>query len=260
MERRDQPAGERNGANARGRGFVLLHGAMLGSWIWERVLPALDAPAVAIDLPGRGSRPAEIGKLGLVDVIDSVLDDIRGSELQSLVLVAHSLSGILVPGIVSRTEAPISHVVFVGAAVPEPGRRYLDLLPTFERHFLRLILRLQKKGPLTPAWAARKALCNDLDPATTQSVVERLSREVPRLYSDPIPGELPPDLPSVYVKLAKDQAVSTATQEDSIARLPNVRIESLDAGHLPMLAQPERLAAILNSVRAPRRAVEHGTS
>src|SRR5262245_7319889 len=36
-------------------GLVLLHGAMLARWIWERAVPRLARPALAVDFPGRGT-------------------------------------------------------------------------------------------------------------------------------------------------------------------------------------------------------------
>lgn len=33
---------------------VLVHGAGMGSSCWDRLVPLLDGPAVAVDLPGRG--------------------------------------------------------------------------------------------------------------------------------------------------------------------------------------------------------------
>ena len=36
--------------------FVLVHGAGMGANCWDRLLPHLDRPAIAVDLPGRGSR------------------------------------------------------------------------------------------------------------------------------------------------------------------------------------------------------------
>ena len=48
-------------------GLVSLHGAMLGRWIWTRVEPFLAAPALAVDLPGRGARPADVTKITLGD-------------------------------------------------------------------------------------------------------------------------------------------------------------------------------------------------
>jgi len=229
-------------------GLVLLHGAMLGRWIWSRVEPLLAGPALAIDLPGRGTRPADVTKLTLDDVIDSVTSDIESWPVDQVVLVAHSLSGILVPALISRLPSRAVHVVFVSAAVPEPRASYLDVLPVSQRLLLRFVLLTQKKGLLTPGWAARRALCNDLDEPTTSFVLARLTREAPGLYGAPVPGDIPATIPMLYVKLSADHGFSPAVQDQMIARLHDTRLEEIRAGHLPMLGHPDRVAAILNSV------------
>jgi pimeloyl-ACP methyl ester carboxylesterase len=140
------------------RGFVLLHGAMLGRWIWDRVTPLLDRPALAVDLPGRGTTPAEITEVALGDAVDSVVADVDGGPFKQVVLVAHSLSGILVPAVTARIGDRVAHTVFVGAAVPRPGNSYLDVLPASQRLFLRVVLAIQRSGPRTPPWATRRSL------------------------------------------------------------------------------------------------------
>ena len=40
-------------------GVVLVHGGTCAADIWDEVLPMLSFPAVAVDLPGRGSTPAD---------------------------------------------------------------------------------------------------------------------------------------------------------------------------------------------------------
>lgn len=54
-------------------GFVLIHGSELGAWLWERLVPLLRRPAPAVDLPGRGSRPADRRSLSLEDAVGSVV-------------------------------------------------------------------------------------------------------------------------------------------------------------------------------------------
>jgi pimeloyl-ACP methyl ester carboxylesterase len=185
---------------------------MLGRWIWARVEPLLAAPALAVDLPGRGARPADVTKLTLGDVVDSVVADIESWPVERVVLVAHSLSGILVPALISRLLRRVVRAVFVGAAVPEPGSSYLDSLPRSERLFLRIVLLTQRKGLLTPGSAARRALCNDLDEPTTRLVLQGLTREAPGLYGAPVPGGMPASTPTLYVKLSADHGFSPALQ------------------------------------------------
>jgi pimeloyl-ACP methyl ester carboxylesterase len=238
------------------RGFVLLHGAMLGRWIWDRVTPLLDRPALSVDFPGRGTKPADITEVTLGDAVDSVVADVETWSIKRVVLVAHSLSGIFVPAVTIRLGDRVAHTVFVSAAVPRPGNSYLDVLPISQRLFLRLVLAIQKSGPLTPPWASRRALCNDLDDPTTELVVRHLTREAPRFYREPVAGEMPPRVPKLYVKLTRDRAFSSALQDKMITRLQSTRVETIQAGHLPMLGHPSRLAAILNSL--PENAPEVG--
>lgn len=227
-------------------GFVLLHGAMLGRWIWQRVEPRLAAPALAVDFPGRGDRPADIATVTLGDVVDSVVADVEAWPTDHVVLVAHSLSGMLVPGVISRLPRRIVHVVFVSAAVPLPGASYVDSLPGSQRILLRFALLTQKKGLLSPPWATKRALCNDLDEPTTELVIDHLTREAPRIYSAPVLGEIPASMPTTYVRLTSDRGLSPTVQDKMIARLHDPRVEEIEAGHLPMLGHPDQVAGLLN--------------
>ncbi len=250
------PPSQRRQHDSDDCGFVLLHGAMLGRWIWDRVTPLLDRPALAVDLPGRGTKPADITEITLGDAVDSVVADVDVGPFKRVVLVAHSLSGILVPAVTARLGDRVAHTVFVSAAVARPGNSYLDVLPLSQRLFLRLVLAIQKSGPLTPLWATRRALCKDLDEPTTELVLGRLTREAPRFYQEPVPGEIPPRMPMLYVKLTRDRVLSPALQDQMITQLQGTRVETIEAGHLPMLGHPGRLAAILNSLTEKTREVE----
>jgi hypothetical protein len=59
----------------------------------------------------------------------------------------------------------------------------------------------------------------------------------------------------LYVKLTRDRAFSAALQDEMIARLQGTRVETIEAGHLPMLGHPGRLAATLNSLTENTREV-----
>lgn len=72
--------------------IVLVHGAHHGSWLWRDVIPLLDAPAVAVDLPGRNDR-TRLRPLSLADCVHTVVDRIETARLQRAVIVGHSLAG-----------------------------------------------------------------------------------------------------------------------------------------------------------------------
>jgi len=216
--------------------YVLLHGAGLGSWIWEAVLPHLDRPALAIDLP----------HLGVEASVEHVLRKIEATVADGVVIVGHSVSGGLAMAVAERLGDRVEGVVMVGAIVPESGQAYVDTLPWSSRTLLRLLYLFKPEGTKPPAGVLAKALCNDLDAATTRAVVARSGIAAPGLFLDPVRWT-PPRVHPVYVKLTDDQSdVTPALQERVAARL-NARVVELDSGHLPMMSQPMSLAAALNS-------------
>ena len=60
--------------------FVLVHGAGFGANCWDRLLPHLDRPAIAVDLPGRGSRAGiDLASVRLDDCARAILDDVAAA-------------------------------------------------------------------------------------------------------------------------------------------------------------------------------------
>lgn len=105
------------------------------------------------------------------------------------------------------------------------------------------MLRRARNSIALPPALVRKEYCNDLDHATTELVLRKVTREAPRLYLDPV--EWSPHAPA-YVKLLRDASVSVKQQDRMIARMHATRVETIKSGHLPMLAQPQETAVVLN--------------
>jgi len=231
-------------------GLVLIHGSELGSWLWDRLVSQAASPTLAVDLPGRGAHPADRRSVGLGDAVTAVVHDVeQWTEADRVVLVAHSFSGVLAPAVTRALGSRVVAVVLVGASVPEPGRSWVDLLPLPQRLFLRMLYRVRPDGVLSPEGQNRKALCNDLDEATTQWFLDRRVPEAPGLLLDPAPtAEFPPDLPLHYVRMLDDRTTTDTKRDRMIRRVPGVIVHDLVAGHLPMLGQPQALADLLDRV------------
>jgi pimeloyl-ACP methyl ester carboxylesterase len=92
--------------------FVLVHGAWHGAWVWDKLraeLAALGHDSLAMDLPiSDGS--ATCGDYAAV--IEESMQDLR----EPPILVGHSLAGMAVPIVASRT--PVRTLVFLCAVVP----------------------------------------------------------------------------------------------------------------------------------------------
>ena len=224
--------------------LILIHGAGLGKWAWDRVLPDLEFPALAVELPRRGDTTQVLSSMGLEDYAQSVVEQIGGPQDERIMLVGHSVGGEIALRVASRLGTRVAGIALVSAVVPPPGKSMLSLQPWLQRLFMRAVFAFG--SPVPPEKVIRASGCNDLDEATCRMLVEKYSPESPRLFLDPVawtPAELPPCL---YVKTLLDRTVLPPIQDLMIARAKPRRVETLGSGHLPMLAKPRELAALLN--------------
>lgn len=222
--------------------LVLLHGAGLGSWIWDPVIPHLNVPVEALDLPGRVGTDALPRSVTLQHAIDAVHDRLHGPSI----VVGHSFSAEVALGVAAAHPASVAGVVLVGGVVPRSGRSFMSLLPYPQRVFLHLLLRLNRNGIRLPTSLVKSEYCSDLDAEQSARVLERIVPEAPRLYLDALNwSDIPDALPRFYVKLLRDKSVPLKQQDEAIGRIRATGVESIDAGHLPMLSRPQETAAAL---------------
>jgi len=233
---------------ATDHGYVLLHGACLGGWLWERLEPQLDGPTLALDLPGRGASPADPKTLTLDAAVDTVIAQIRDWGPSRVTVAAHSMGGIFGLAIGARAPELVERLVFVSAVVPEHGKPMLSAMPPSQRLMVPFLLRFRPQSLKPPAGGVRRSLGNDLDEATTAWVAERVVAEMPAYYRDPVQWDaLPATLPRCYVKTLNDQSGISETRQDRMAaNLGTAAVTEIESGHLPMLSKPDQLAAVLN--------------
>jgi len=217
---------------------VFLHGAGTGAWVWERVINELPAPAIALDVPGRslGATPERCA--------DALVAELNQRGIGSVILVMHSLAGVLAPRLVARLGTRVKRCVFVAAVIPPSGGSFVDAIGFVNRFILRILFKLNPKG-LTPSPAMlRTELCNDLSPQDSELIISRYTPEMPGLYLTPV-GKFSPLPRATYIKLLQDQSVPPARQGTMLTRLSQPIVRELATGHMPMLAAPTALANLI---------------
>jgi pimeloyl-ACP methyl ester carboxylesterase len=229
--------------------FVLVHGGSHGAWCWEPLLPHLAAPALALDLPGRGTKPAPLAALRTEDWARSVAEDVEAAGIERCVLVGHSLAGITLPRVLERIAPRVAHAVFVSCCIPRGGQTVFEALAADGRADLEAPVDPSGAASIDRA-AARAWFCSDMDEAQTRFVLERLVPEAVGPMREPVRlAGLRAPVPRSYVKLLADAVLSPAMQDGFAANAgPGCRIRPLDAGHDAMVSRPRELAAILNEI------------
>jgi pimeloyl-ACP methyl ester carboxylesterase len=223
-------------------GFVFIYGAGLDRQVWERVAQGLDCPYLLADFPMRKESYEARRELTLGDYAAYVRKQVEEWEVERFVIVAHSLGGVVALRAASDFSDRLAGFVAVGAAIPKEGGSFLSTLPLPKRWILSLILK--KMGTKPPESAIRAGLCNDLAAEDAAAIVRDFVPESIRVYTDPVVSSLP-EVPKLYVKLGKDKEFGPALQDKMIRNLSPKRIGNLNAGHMPMLSDPDGLRRTL---------------
>lgn len=239
-------------ATARPGPFVLVHGGGFDSRCWDLLvgeLDALGAASLAVDLPGRGRRPASLRDVTLADCAAAVRDDVDAAGLDEIVLVGHSLAGCSVPATIGLLGARVRHAVFVACTVPPDGHSAYDTLPADVQE----LIDAAGDAATTPMLSeiAARVLGDDLDEAQLAWCTERLVGEAPQLTTEPV--DLTPlraPFGRTWVRTTRDLIIPPGKQLAFAANVGRCPVVDLDAGHMCMVSKPAELAALLVAAAA----------
>jgi pimeloyl-ACP methyl ester carboxylesterase len=230
--------------------FILIHGASHSSRCWDRIVGLLDAPVLAIDLPGRGRHPGPLDRLHLADFIESAVEDIEGSEASDAVLVGHSMAGLSIAGIVDRVHDRLRHIAFLSCMIPSDGESMMSTLSPEHAKLAELAVP-DPAGVFPGKKVIVQTMCEGMD---EEQATFTLDICVPEAYwpmRDPVDlSGLRHRVPRTWLKQLRDRNPSPEQAEVFAARAGCTDFVELDTGHLSMITHPHELANLLNEIHS----------
>jgi pimeloyl-ACP methyl ester carboxylesterase len=230
-------------------GIVLVHGGTFAASCWDLVLPHLRTPALAVDLPGRGSRPADLTTVTLDDFTAAVASDIDATGWDRTLLVGHSMAGITLPPVVGLREDVLAGVVFVACTVPAHGQSCAEAMALEVTDDAAVRLE-EPADEMTGEDRARRSFGNDLDDEQYAWMTDRmLGGEAFGVVAEPCDlSGLTEAVPRFWVRLGLDAIVVPAMQDAGVGNIGGAEVIDLDAGHMAMVGRPVELAGILDDI------------
>jgi len=233
-------------------GLVLVHGGAHASDCWDLTIAELGFQAaelrtLAVDLPGRANKPADMATVSITDCVNSAVADIEDAGLGDVVVVGHSLAGVTVPGIVAKLGAArVREMILLAAFVPPQGCSVADTLRGPLAPLARTATWMPKSFPM-PTAAARFAFCNGMTRQQRKLVLSRLCLESPNIIVEPVDrSDMPDDVPRTWIMTLRDRALSARQQLTAIESLGGVdTMICVNGCHDVMFSEPKLLATIL---------------
>ncbi len=228
---------------------VLVHGLAGSTAWWEPVMPALrDRYVVRIDLLGHGKSEKPDSGYSMAEQGDRVAEVLDRLGVRHATVVGHSTGGYVATSLAEQRRDLVRALVLVdtGARLdaftdngplgdllfqPAIGQPLWPLLPD-------AVLRMSMSSAFTRDDQIPDALVADMRAMTYRSITATSDASDEYLRDRQEPDRLANlDLPAMVIYGSRDKRFPAASYGE-YRRVPNVRIESLDCGHSPMIEEP----------------------
>lgn len=240
--------------------YVLVHGAWQGGWCWRKVAHPLAATGGRVYTPTLTGLAERAHVLTPETSLETHVRDIAGllefEDLEDVVLVGHSYSGVVVTAVADRVPQRIAHLVYLDAVVPRNGECLYDRAPAQVKAHFEEQARQGGEGWRIPASAVSAQFLGLKREEDVRWVMPRLTAHPIRTFREPVTlGAGFPQMPRTYINCIGDKPLGQprTVQAEGIDDYHELR-----TGHDAMVTVPQEVVALLQGVGEARGAPTRG--
>lgn len=221
--------------------FVLIHSPLVGPLTWSLVEAEMKGRDLDVVMPRLEDAPDSKDPFWKqhAESVSRALGKIpRGT---TLILVAHSGAGPLLPVIRQAFVHPVQAYVFVDAGIPRPNASRLDLMKSEDPEWANDFQKELERGERFPTWSFEDLQEVIPDEALRRQMIAELQPRGLDFFAEPIPVfEGWPDAACIYIQFsgAYKQPAAMALQ----AGWPTYEVE---AGHFHMLVDAKTVTDLI---------------
>ncbi|MEL5995211.1 alpha/beta fold hydrolase [Hymenobacter segetis] len=234
--------------------FVVVHGAWQAPFAWQFVKKQLEdqgQKVVLVELPGHGADQTDPNTLTLNKYRDKVVAAINPLP-GNVVLVGHSLAGMVISVVAEQIPNRIDKMVYIGAFLPANGQSLLDLANTDSTSQLSANIIPPIAPPTlgipTPNLAG--LFLQDGSAAVQQLLVTNYRPEPTLPFLDPavLTAANFGKVNKYYIHTLQDHVVGYNLQRRMVRAAGVSHTYQLNSSHCPFLAIPDQVTSTLMTI------------
>lgn len=239
------------------KNYVLVHGAWQAPYAWQAVKTNLEKQGnkvIVVELPGHGSDNTSPATITLDLYKQKVIDAISTID-GKVILVGHSLGGMIISSVAEAMPSKIEKLVYVAAYLPTSGQT-LDQLAHMDPDSQLGVegnLIFNNDGTVdVKSDQIVNLFIQDGTPEIQNLVVNNYRTEPLTPFINPVvlTAQNFGLVKKAYIKTLHDHVVSPYLQNKMIETGKVKSVYEINTGHSPFLSQPNELSSILTKIAA----------
>jgi len=221
--------------------YILIHSPLVGRLTWSLVAEQLRQRGLNVIVPALKDSAESIEPFWKqhADSVSQALAELPKDK--SLILVAHSGAGPLLPVIRQALANPVHAYVFADAGIPIDGTTRLNLMKSEDPEWAAQFQEYLEGGGLFPDWSFDDLQEVIPDELLRRQMVAEIRPRALTFFTEPLPVfEGWPDADCVYIQFSPPYQYSA-----DHARQASWPVYELAAGHFHMLVDPAAVTDLM---------------
>jgi pimeloyl-ACP methyl ester carboxylesterase len=234
--------------------YVLVHGAWHGAWCWFKTAPLLQIlghKVITPDLPAHGIDKAATASVTLKAYAERVIDVLDACP-EPVILVGHSMGGVVITEAAQTRPGKISKLVYVTAFLLEDGETLLDVATQDPLALVmpNLVMSADQSSATLKDEVLNEAFYGDCSPSDIALARSLLVPQAGAPFATPVhtTADAWGSVERFYIECLQDRAISIDSQRSMIKKNGVVRVHSMDTSHSPFLSAPQELVDHLENL------------
>jgi len=242
-----------NKVDPKQKTFVLVHGAWQGAYVWQQVKAQLEQKGqkvIVVELPAHGEDNSPPENQTLDGYRDVVIEAVQSAN-KKVILVGHSMGGMVISEAAEEIPALIEKQIYIGAFLPANGESLMDLAGQDAQSHLGPSLVFSDKPTVdVKPENLIDIFCQDGSDAVKELLIAKYRPEpiIPFTNKATLTAGAFGKVLKYYIYTSEDHAIGIELQKLMVARTGIKKVYTLKSGHCPFLSMPDKVTETLMDI------------